>query len=71
MFKWSNMSWTARAGLIGLIFFLLFAYVGPFLSPYSAEEVVGATWEPASEKMLLGADPKKDFADKTAEVRLN
>jgi len=56
MFKWSNMSWTARAGLIGLVFFVLFAYVGPFLSPYSAEEVVGGTWEPASDKMLLGAD---------------
>ena len=25
----------------------------------------------AGVKMLLGADPKKDFADKTAEVRLN
>lgn len=56
MFKWSNMSWTARAGLIGLIFFVLFAYLGPFVSPYSAEEVVGQTWEPASSKMLIGAD---------------
>ena len=56
MFKWSNMSWTARAGLIGLIFFVLFAYLGPFVSPYSAEEAVGQTWEPASSKMLIGAD---------------
>jgi peptide/nickel transport system permease protein len=56
MFKWSNMSWTARAGFVGLIFFVLFAYIGPFLSPYTAEEVVGQTWEPASSKMLIGAD---------------
>ena len=25
----------------------------------------------AGVKMLLGSDPKKDYADKTAEVRLN
>jgi peptide/nickel transport system permease protein len=56
MFKWSNMSCTARAGFVGLIFFVLFAYIGPFLSPYTAEEVVGQTWEPASSKMLIGAD---------------
>lgn len=56
MFKWSNMSWTARAGAVGVVFFVLFAYVGPYISPYSPEEVVGQTWEPASGKMLIGAD---------------
>jgi len=56
MFKWSNMSWSARVGLVGVVFFFAFAYIGPFISPYSAEEVLGQTWEPASSRMWLGAD---------------
>lgn len=56
MFKWSQMSWNARVGFIGMVFFVAFAYLGPFFSPYQPEQVLGVTWEPSSERMLLGAD---------------
>ena len=56
MLKWSQMSWNARVGFIGMVFFVAFAYLGPLLSPYQPEQVLGVTWEPSSERMLLGAD---------------
>ena len=54
--RWKNVNLNARVGFIGILFFVLFAYIGPFFSPYQAGEVVGTTWEPSSEKMLLGGD---------------
>lgn len=56
MLRWKNLSLNARIGLVGVVLFVLFAYLGPFLSPYDPNEVIGTTWEPPSEKMLLGAD---------------
>jgi peptide/nickel transport system permease protein len=54
--RWSNLSLNARVGLVGVVLFVLFAYLGPFISPYDPNEVIGTTWEAPSEKMLLGAD---------------
>ncbi len=55
MLKWSTMPWTARIGAIGLVFFALFAFIGPLLSPYG-DEALGKTWEPASARFWLGTD---------------
>lgn len=55
--RWlAQAPWTARIGLFLILFFFAFAFLGPLLSPYSAYEVVGKTWEPASDKTLLGTD---------------
>lgn len=35
---------------------LLMAVLGPFIAPYSQSETVGATWDPPTAQMLLGAD---------------
>ena len=56
MLRWSDLSLNARIGLVGTVLFVLFAYIGPFFSPYEPTEVIGTTWEAPSEKMLLGAD---------------
>jgi len=56
MLRWSNLNLNARVGLVGVIFFVLFGYLGPLFSPYTPGEVVGTTWEAPSSKMLLGAD---------------
>jgi peptide/nickel transport system permease protein len=56
MLRWSNLSLNARIGLVGAIFFVLFAYLGPLFSPHDPDEVLGTTWEAPSGKMLLGAD---------------
>jgi len=56
MLSWSNLNFNARVGLVGIVLFVLFAYLGPLFSPYDPNEVIGTTWEPPSSKMLLGAD---------------
>jgi len=55
MLKWSTMPWSARIGALGVIFFFLFAFIGPFFSPYG-DKVLGKTWEPASAQFWLGTD---------------
>jgi peptide/nickel transport system permease protein len=49
-------SLTAWIGLAIITFYLLVALFAPWLAPYSQSESVGATWDPPSETMLLGAD---------------
>jgi peptide/nickel transport system permease protein len=56
MLRWSTLSLNAKIGLVGAIFFVLFAYLGPLFSPHDPNEILGTTWEPPSDRMLLGAD---------------
>ena len=56
MLKWSNMPWSARIGLAGIVFFLGFALIAPLFSPYGADEIIGKTWDPPSAQTWLGTD---------------
>lgn len=47
---------TAWVGLAIIAFFILIAIFGPMVSPYSESETIGATWDPPSATMWLGAD---------------
>lgn len=47
---------TAWIGLAIILINLLIAVLGPFIAPYSQSETVGATWDPPTAQMLLGAD---------------
>jgi peptide/nickel transport system permease protein len=47
---------TAWVGLFIIAFFLLVAVFGPFVTPYSQSEFVGATWDPPSATSWLGTD---------------
>jgi peptide/nickel transport system permease protein len=47
---------TAWVGIFIIAFFVLVALIGPFIAPYSQSESVGATWDPPSATMWLGAD---------------
>lgn len=55
MLKWSTMPAHSRVGAIGIVLFLLFAFVGPFFSPHG-DLVIGKTWSPPSEGIWLGTD---------------
>ncbi len=43
-------------GLLGVTFFLVMAIFAPLLAPFPVSEVVGAVWEPPSDRSLLGTD---------------
>jgi peptide/nickel transport system permease protein len=47
---------TAWVGLFIIAVNLFVAVLGPLFAPYSQSETVGATWDPSSAHMLLGAD---------------
>jgi peptide/nickel transport system permease protein len=47
---------TAWIGMAIIAINVLIALLGPFIAPYSQSETVGATWDPSTAKMLLGAD---------------
>ena len=47
---------TAWIGIAIILVNLLIAVLGPFIAPYSQSETVGATWDPPTAQMLLGAD---------------
>ncbi len=47
---------TAWIGMAIIVINLLIAVLGPFIAPYSQSETVGATWDPPTAQMLLGAD---------------
>ena len=47
---------TAWIGMAIILINLLIAVLGPFIAPYSQSETVGATWDPPTAQMLLGAD---------------
>lgn len=56
MLKWSRMTWSARIGLLGILFFLAFALLGPSLSPHAGDAIIGKTWEAPSATSWLGTD---------------
>ena len=47
---------TAWIGLGIIAFNLFIAIFGPLFAPFSQSETVGATWDPSSAQMWLGAD---------------
>ena len=47
---------TAWIGMAIVLINLLIAVFGPLIAPYSQSETIGATWDPPSAQMLLGAD---------------
>ncbi len=47
---------SAKLGLFVVIFYVLVAVFGPFVSPHSQSEIVGGVWEPISSKFWLGTD---------------
>lgn len=56
MMKWSRMTLSAKVGLCGILFFFAFALIGPLLSPYAGDQIVGKTWEEPSAAYWLGTD---------------
>ena len=56
MLSWSKLSWSARFGLLSLIALFLFAFLGPLVSRYTGDQIVGKTWDPASSDAWLGTD---------------
>lgn len=49
-------AWSARVGIVGLVFVLLVAALGPLVAPYSATELAGAPYSGASSAHVLGTD---------------
>lgn len=47
---------TAWIGMAVIVINLLIAVIGPFFAPYTQSQTVGATWDPPTAQMLLGAD---------------
>jgi peptide/nickel transport system permease protein len=48
--------WSARFGLLVVLFYAFIAIFAPLLTPYGEAEVVGVEYEPWSEQFLLGTD---------------
>jgi len=48
--------WTARLGLLVVGLYLVVAVLGPFVAPHGESEIVGAQFEPWSERFPLGTD---------------
>ncbi|MEO8856970.1 MAG: ABC transporter permease [Burkholderiaceae bacterium] len=51
-----KLTTTAKVGMAIIVVNLLIAILGPFFAPYSQSQTVGATWDPPTAQMLLGAD---------------
>jgi len=49
--SFARASFTAKLGLIIVIFYVLVALVGPFLAPYKQSDIVGGVWEPTSAEL--------------------
>lgn len=54
--SFARASFTAKLGLVIVIFYVLVALFGPWLAPYKQSDVVGGVWEPISREFLLGTD---------------
>lgn len=48
--------WSARFGLVVILFYVLVAVFAPVIAPFSETEIVGAEFEPWGEPYLLGTD---------------
>jgi len=48
--------WSARFGLLVILFYVAVALLGPAITPYGETEIVGSEFEPWSETHVLGTD---------------
>ena len=48
--------WSARIGLLIILFYVFIAVFAPVLTPYGESEIVGAQYEPWGEGFVLGTD---------------
>ena len=57
-FLWflKKFPFSARIGLAIVFFNIAAAILAPVVAPYGEEEIIGVTWEPWSNKFLLGTD---------------
>ena len=53
---WNDLNWSARIGLLIVLFFVFCALVAPWLAPYGESEIVGDVWEPIGGKFIFGTD---------------
>jgi len=56
-FKFLKKSpWSARFGMLVIVFYVFLAVFAPILTPYGESQVVGAEFEPWGEHFVLGTD---------------
>ena len=48
--------WSARFGMLVVLFYVVMAIFAPALTPYGESEIVAAEYEPWSSEFLLGTD---------------
>ena len=48
--------WSARFGLLVIVFYVFLALFAPWLTPYGESEIVGSEFEPWGESFVLGTD---------------
>ncbi len=51
-----NSPWSARLGMLVVLFYVVVAIFAPVLTPYGESEIVAAEYEPWSSEFLLGTD---------------
>lgn len=52
-----NLSWVGKLGLIVVTFWLVIAFIGPFIAPYhEADLIADDSYLPSSSQFLLGSD---------------
>ncbi len=51
-----NLNWSARIGLLIILFFAFCAIFAPWLAPYGESQIVGDVWEPIGGEFVFGTD---------------
>ena len=51
-----GLNWSARVGLMIVLFFAFCAAFAPWLAPYGESEIVGDVWEPLFGEFVFGTD---------------
>jgi len=51
-----DLNWSARIGLIIILFFAFCAAFAPWIAPYGESQIVGDVWEPIGGEFLFGTD---------------
>ncbi|MBD9500566.1 ABC transporter permease [Pseudomonas sp. PDM23] len=51
-----QMTWTARIGLLIILFYTFLALFGPLVAPFGETEIVGSEYDPWSAQHWLGTD---------------
>ena len=53
---WSDLNWSARIGLIIVLFMATCAVFAPWIAPYGQSQIVGDVWEPIGGEFIFGTD---------------